>query len=134
QVAVINVPDENQARALAEHLRAGQTDFFTTAATCFAMSARRGLGAQANFFRSMQRRATPAAVRERLFSAAAGQIVGPVAFENGSALVRILATAPAKLDEETRTAIKDILFDEWLAQRRSAARIDWYWGNASKTD
>jgi flavin-dependent dehydrogenase len=41
--------------------------------------------------------------------------------------------APARLDEPTRSAIKKILFEQWLAERREAASVEWYWGNAART-
>jgi hypothetical protein len=37
------------------------------------------------------------------------------------------------LDERTRDAIETLLFEEWLAERREAARIEWYWGDAAET-
>jgi hypothetical protein len=37
------------------------------------------------------------------------------------------------LDGRTRTAIKEILFREWLDERRQAAAIEWCWGNVGKT-
>ncbi len=47
--------------------------------------------------------------------------------------MKVLAIIPARLDDRTRAAIKHILFNDWLAKRRQAARIEWCWGNASKT-
>jgi hypothetical protein len=49
------------------------------------------------------------------------------------AVVRVLATTPARLDDSTHSAIKKILFEEWLEDRRRVARIEWYWGNADRT-
>jgi hypothetical protein len=43
-------------------------------------------------------------------------------------VARVLRLTPARLDEATAAAIKQLLFDEWLAERRRAARIEWYWG------
>jgi hypothetical protein len=45
----------------------------------------------------------------------------------------LLAIVPAELDGRTRAASKTILFEDWLAERRRAARIEWCWGSASKT-
>ena len=47
--------------------------------------------------------------------------------------MRLLAIMPARLDGRTSAVIKDILFNDWLDERRQAASIEWYWGKASKT-
>jgi hypothetical protein len=47
--------------------------------------------------------------------------------------MRVIAVKPANLDERTREEIKNVLFERWLSERRKAARIEWCWGNASRT-
>ncbi|HUQ04843.1 MAG TPA: TIGR04500 family putative peptide maturation system protein [Kofleriaceae bacterium] len=37
------------------------------------------------------------------------------------------------LDAPTRETIEQILFDEWLAERRASAQITWHWGNPEHT-
>jgi parvulin-like peptidyl-prolyl isomerase len=81
----------------------------------------------------IERREAAGTFREQLFAATPGQLVGPVPVENGHALLRVHEIVPARLDDRTRTAIKKILFDEWLAERRQASKIEWCWGNAIKT-
>jgi putative peptide maturation system protein len=61
-----------------------------------------------------------------------GDAVGPVISERGAALLQVLAIRPACLDERTRRTIVHLLFEAWLAERRSSARIEWYWGNATQ--
>ena len=45
-------------------------------------------------------------------------------------VARVLAFRPAVADDATRAAIEQILFDEWLAERRARANVTWHWGQA----
>jgi hypothetical protein len=81
----------------------------------------------------IERRQAEPALRGQLFAAARDQLVGPAPVETGYALMCVLAITPSQLDDRTRSIIKEILFKDWLAEKRQAARIDWCWGNASKT-
>ena len=60
-------------------------------------------------------------------------MLGPVGTAKGYAIVQVLSFAQASLDEPVCNAIKKILFEEWLAERRKEATIDWYWGNTRQT-
>jgi hypothetical protein len=46
-------------------------------------------------------------------------------------LLQVRAVLPATLDTPTRGAVQRVLFDAWLAERRAAADVEWFWGNAS---
>jgi putative peptide maturation system protein len=133
RVARLEVAEECQARAFAEAIRSGRLDFYPAAERCFLEAAERGASPQGNLLAVIERRQAAPALREQLFTAAPGQLIGPVPAEAGYALFRVLAIVPARLNGRTREVIKNILFDEWLAERRQAARIEWCWGNASKT-
>jgi putative peptide maturation system protein len=61
-----------------------------------------------------------------------GAVLGPVPNQRGAALVQVVAVQPACLDKRTRQTIAQVLFEDWLAERRRTARIEWYWGNASQ--
>ncbi|WP_214102733.1 TIGR04500 family putative peptide maturation system protein [Acrocarpospora catenulata] len=39
----------------------------------------------------------------------------------------------AVLDDETRRRVERRIFDEWLAERRRAAKIEWFWGTTART-
>jgi putative peptide maturation system protein len=132
-VARLEAADESQARELAEEIRAGRQDFFAAAERCFFESAERGMPPTAGLFTVVERRQAPPALREQLFAASPGQLVGPAPVEAGFVILRVAAIHRARLDDRTRAAVKTTLFEDWLAERRQAARIEWYWGNASKT-
>jgi putative peptide maturation system protein len=134
-VARLEVTDESEARKLAEQIRAGGQEFFAAAERCYFDAAQRGKPPAAAMFAMIQRRDAPATFRDQLFTAAPAQLVGPVPIEtgHGQVLLRVVAIVPARLDDRIRAAIKKILFDQWLAERRQTARIEWCWGNAVKT-
>src|SRR5262249_11770896 len=131
--ARLEVASEGRARELADDIRAGRLDFHAAAERCFCEAPARGAPPKAPLLAAIERRRAAPALREPLFAAAPGQLVGPVPVKGGYALLRVLAIVSAELDGRTRGAVKNVLFDEWLAERRRAARIEWFWGNASKT-
>ena len=69
-------------------------------------------------------------VRERLFTSRPGSILSPFPFQGQYALSEILAIQDAILDGETRDTIERLLFQEWLADQRSQAHVEWNWGPA----
>lgn len=133
QVARFEVADEGQARDLAERIRGGSLDFFAAAGRVFFEAAERGVPLGARLFDRIERHQADPALRDQLFAAAPGELIGPVPARAGHALMRVLAILPARLDERTRAAIEDILFRAWLTERRQASRIEWCWGNAALT-
>lgn len=131
-IARFEVPDRRQAGELAELIRAGRQDFFAAADRALFGAAQRGVPA-ANLFTMIERREAGPEFREQLFAAAPGQLVGPVEGGTGYALMRVLSVRPAHLDDRTCASIKKVLFENWLAERRQAAQIEWCWGNVSNT-
>jgi putative peptide maturation system protein len=119
---------EASAQELVEQLRGGAIDFLETAQNLFVAKQ-----STAPVFRTVQRRDTPEQFRAELFQSAPGSVLGPVRDEDGYALVRLLSVDKAKLDDHTQNAIKKILFEDWLEERRGTASIEWFWGNAQKT-
>ena len=68
---------------------------------------------------------------EAIFCAGTGGVAGPLASEAGFDIVRVTRTETASIDSDaTRDAIRGALFEQWLADQRSAARIEWFWGPA----
>jgi putative peptide maturation system protein len=133
KVAQLVLESESQARELAETLRAGREDFASAAERLYFAAAEHGAPPKTSLFAVLELRQVDPELRQPLFSATPGHLVGPVAGPTGPTLMRVLSIVPGQLDEATRAAIKDILFKEWLAERRQAARIEWCWGNASDT-
>lgn len=132
-VARLEFPDEESARRALEQIRSGKGDFFAVAQRHFLMAAERSSDRPVDLFAVVQRGQACPELATPIFAAAPGDLVGPVRTEEGYVLVRILSFKHACLDEATRTAIKKILFEMWLEERRQAARIEWFWGNAART-
>jgi len=129
-IARFVLPDFSAASVLAEQIRCGHTDFFNAAQHSFTQSEQ----GTANFFRAVQRRDAPEEIRDSLFQAPPLSVLGPAPDGDQYAIVRVLSVARARLDKGTRETIENILFDEWLEERRQKATIEWYWGTKSKTD
>jgi putative peptide maturation system protein len=132
RIARFDVPDQGQARKLAGQIRAGELTFYAAAERLFEAAdaaSRPNLG----LFAAIERRNADPPLLGRVFSAAPGEFVGPVATASGYALIRVLGVAGGQLDDRTRAAIQEILFNEWLEERREAAQIEWCWGNAVHT-
>ncbi|WP_066934833.1 TIGR04500 family putative peptide maturation system protein [Microtetraspora fusca] len=67
--------------------------------------------------------------------ARAGQVLGPARLPDGGfCVVSVLALEPAVLDEVTRGLVERRIFDEWLAERRRHAHVEWFWGSRPRTD
>ena len=84
-------------------------------------------------FAVLERREVDPALAETLFAASPGRLIGPVDQTTSHTLIQVLSFIPGELNERTRSIIKDILFQDWLAERRKAARIEWCWGNVTDT-
>jgi putative peptide maturation system protein len=118
-------PDKASAAAALDRVRFGSIDFYELAQARFLDASPSG----GDLFSVVDRRTASSAFEERVFTAAPGSLVGPIATdEGGYAIVRILDVRPGRLDEPTRRKVKQILFDAWLDQRRREAAIEWYWG------
>jgi putative peptide maturation system protein len=85
-------------------------------------------------FRRLRRSDLSSELAELIFGAAPDEIVGPVAESDGFAVVKVLQIAPAKLDPATSRTIERQLFQEWLAERRRGAMLEWYWGSRTDPD
>jgi putative peptide maturation system protein len=127
RIARIDFADEAAAHRAAAQIRAGEHDFFATAARRFLDQLE-----PAPEFALLQRVGAPPDW-EAVFAAAPGDTLGPLPAGNGYAVVRVLAVAPAEAGERTRRAVERVLFERWLANRRDAATIEWNWGNADLT-
>lgn len=128
-IARLDFAQATDAEQLATQVRAGGQSFHEAAEQRFLATGRPGESARP-FFVVMQRRQAPASLAP-VFAARPGEVVGPLPVEGGYSLVRVLSVTTGRLDKATRIAITTILFEEWLQERRQAARIEWFWGKAT---
>jgi putative peptide maturation system protein len=130
-LARFEAADKESAQQAWEQIRTGELHFYEAAERCFqtAEPAERRSG---DLFTVIQRGQEPSELGNAVFAASRGAVLGPFRTGERYTLVRVLSLKPACLDEPTQTAIKQILFEKWLEERRQAARIEWYWGNAAR--
>jgi putative peptide maturation system protein len=124
-LAQFAVADANRAFRIAEQVRGGTVDFYLAAEHCF-LAERPAAGV---VLTSVRRGQAPPDLNDA-FTAAPGAVLGPFHRDHGNVIVRVLSRTPACLDEPTRATIQELIFEEWLEERRRAATIEWYWGPA----
>jgi putative peptide maturation system protein len=127
-VAQIAVTGAEEAQRIADEIHRGAVDFYAAAERWFA--ARRP--AAGDFFTTVRRGQAPPELAAA-FVAEPGAVVGPLPRGDGYVIVRVLSHTPARLDARTRSAVQDVLFEQWLEGRRAASSIEWYWGPADST-
>jgi putative peptide maturation system protein len=127
RIARCAFPDEASARAAVARIRAGEVSLLDLARERFLADPSGSAGG----FASLPRDAEPSALADAVFAALPGEIVGPVpSGDDPFVVVEVLAIEPARLDAATRLRISQRLFAAWLAERRAAATIEWFWGDA----
>jgi hypothetical protein len=62
-----------------------------------------------------------------LSGAAVDSVLGPVTVDGRSWMAEILRHQEAKLNRATRAHIENLLFQEWLEDKRREAEIQWHW-------
>ena len=62
-----------------------------------------------------------------LAHASIGTVVGPTKDGSRYWVAEVLGKQEAKLDAETRAVIRASLFQQWLADRRNEANVQWHW-------
>ena len=70
----------------------------------------------------------------QVVGAGPGAVVGPVATADGHTVIRVISVTDSVLDAATRRLIERRLFDRWLDTRRQSARVEWFWGSATRID
>jgi putative peptide maturation system protein len=130
-VALISYREEEAARKDFDRIAQGEIGFYTAAEQHVLCAAEQGLAGTMSIAR-IRRSSLPAELATKVFSAA-DEVVGPIRFAGDWTVAKILAIAPATLDDSTRQIIEGVLFERWLNQQRASARIEWYWGNVQQT-
>jgi parvulin-like peptidyl-prolyl isomerase len=120
--------EEEDARLMWEQIHIGRLDFYEAAQRLFLTKAGPSEKLSRDTSAVVQRRQISLELAEAVFAAAPGEVVVPVPVDEGYAIVRVLSVVSGRLDDSTHTAIQNILFEEWLEERRQAATIEWYWG------
>ncbi|WP_224372185.1 TIGR04500 family putative peptide maturation system protein [Hyalangium versicolor] len=127
---VLGTPE--RARSLYERLLGGKVDLLQA-----AMEALREQTPSPHRWESpppllerVRRSALPSEQAGVVFAATPGTVLEPLETKAGYELQQVLAIEPAVFDSATRAAIGEHLFQEWLAERRAAADVEWLWGHS----
>ncbi len=129
-LARVALPDDPEHRARVEHAVARGMDL--TALLGLAVAAGYAPPEDAPVVARVRRRELTGALCAAVFDAQSGRL-HVVREPPRITVVHVFAVHPAELDDATAELIAAELFDDWLAQRRSRARIEWNWGTADRT-
>jgi putative peptide maturation system protein len=125
-VARLRLRDRARAQRLADELRGGQL-FYAGVEDEFA--AGRAMPITGGMMAVLRRHEMSPTLADAVFLATPGSVVGPIEGDDSYDLIRVIRVGPASFgDDDTREAIIDAIFAEWLAERRRAAKIEWLWG------
>ncbi len=132
-IARLYCSDQEHSQRTYTQICGGELDFYAAAERHFLASTEHAEPPTSMVFVTVQRGQASTAADEAIFAATPGDVLSPLRVEDGYAIVRVLSFAPACLNQQTHNAIKKLLFDTWLADRRRAATIEWNWGTSSRT-
>jgi putative peptide maturation system protein len=131
-IAQIHFSDQEKAHEVWNQICSGKVDFYEAAQYRFLEATQRKKNPSGDVFAVIQRGQAKVELMN-IFGAKCGEVLKPMKTEKGFTIFRILSFNSAHLDEKTVTTIKGTLFEEWLADHRRMARIEWYWGNTVPT-
>jgi len=123
-IARIECADEATARGLHHRIASGAIDFFEGAQQQFLASTNH----ECFTFETLRRRDSREDLGAAIFAGACGDVVGPFRVGRSHVVARLLSMRPARRDEATNAVIEQILFDQWIAERRRSASVTWHWG------
>ncbi|MCY0991327.1 TIGR04500 family putative peptide maturation system protein [Nannocystis sp. ILAH1] len=129
-IARIVVPGRERALSLCAGLRAGEVDLLDAATTVLRAPGRTDLPWQQPppLLARVRRGDLPEQRAAAIFGSAPGAVLDPLDTSAGYEVLVVRALEPATFDPATRRAVRDRLFEAWLAERRAAAKIQWIWG------
>jgi putative peptide maturation system protein len=122
-------PDQVSAEQFAADVRAGG-NFYACAERIFT---ERILAPTEGMFCITSRRDLTPELSKAICGASPDSILGPFTVPEGHAVIRVVAVVPAILDEATVDLAERRLFADWLEERRKSAKVEWLWGNTTRT-
>ncbi|MGW6375796.1 TIGR04500 family putative peptide maturation system protein [Rhodococcus sp. NPDC055112] len=137
RVASVRFADHAEAQRFLDLVRARMVDCTEDAVCAFAAAAAGEFAASATLsgvdMTEVVRCELPESVAGPLFLAEPSELLGPVRDESGWRVVQVLARFGAASDARADRAVSEAVFAQWLDERREAARVEWFWGDAAKT-
>lgn len=114
RLAHILVEREGVAAELLTQIQDEGSDFAELARKYSIDTGSRGAGGALGL---VERKSLPPAVESAVFTARAGDLVGPVKSEHGYHLIRVEELHLGTLDDATTERVREELFTEWLSQQ-----------------
>ncbi len=127
RLARVYIRTESLANECMHRIRQGESDILQIAQHVFLNEP---AGINKEIFWASWRFQLPQELREAVEQAEANQVLGPVPVSGGFWIVQVLSVQPAERDSDMRLIATAALFQKWLANQRSKARIEWYLGKA----
>jgi putative peptide maturation system protein len=123
--ATVAIQSFDAAMLVADEIRSGRNSLANAAQDAFM----KGFGQQLTL-RTLDRRS----IREEFgaIDLSAGA-VHTIERDGQYLVVQILTLQVAQHSPATLAHVKTTLFQQWLADQRSAARVEWFWGDAQRT-
>ena len=121
---------EMKSREAAQQVAAAVRDSRTTLAAEAQAAFVKGLGYELSF-RTSERKSIEAEFGLTDITAETVQVT-----ERGGhfLVIEVLSVRSAEDSPATLARVRAALFQQWLADQRATARIEWFWGNAQKTN
>ncbi len=121
KIAQIVAKEEGMAQELLAQITDEDADFYALARQ---QSIDKGSKEAGGYLGFVNRKALSPQVENAVFGASPGKVVGPVKTDQGYHLIKVLEFGEVKLDEDMSNSIKNILFEQWLADEMSRAEIE----------
>ncbi|MCC7571506.1 peptidylprolyl isomerase [Candidatus Micrarchaeota archaeon] len=121
EIGLLTVAEEEVAREILAQIREDEADFMVLARE-YSNDER---AKQGGYVGLVSRTGLPEAVSAAVFGAAEGEVVGPFELEAGYSLIRVIGQHPAILDDRRESEIRSVLFQNFLAEQESKAKISW---------
>lgn len=132
-IAQIECTNVDAASQILRMIASNEMGFYESAERYFVAAAGPAEPLVRPLFAKVRRDELSGSLSAMVFSASIDDVVGPARTDRGYTIARVLSLWSAQLDESIQSAIKSILFEEWLTKRREAAAISWSWGNSHRT-
>lgn len=121
EIGLLTVPEEEVAREILAQICEDEADFMVLARE-YSIDER---AKQGGYVGLVARTGLPEEASAAVFGAAEGEVVGPFELEAGYSLIRVIAQHPAVLDDRRESEIRNVLFQNFLVEQESKAKIDW---------
>lgn len=118
ELAQIVMFDRDEAELVARSIAGGAIEFYDAARQYSEDFETRAAGGYVGW---RSQRALPPDLADPILSSEPGEIIGPVTIGDVFALIKILAIRAPKLDDATRTHLRETIFREWMDQQLQEA-------------